>query len=345
MKPFRERNPVIIGLLGIALIAAMMLGAFRADRLPIIGSGDTYHAYFAEIGALKKGNEVRVAGVSVGKVQGIELAGNKVRVTFKIDKGTEFGTETGADIRVRTLLGAEFLALTPKGPGQMPKGSTIPLSRTVAPYDVVQAFSELSRTTDQIDIPQLSEALKTLGDISAQTPEEFRGAIKGVSDLSANLAARDDQINTLLINLKKVSGVLNSRNDQLVTLFKDADTLFTAISARRDSIHRLLVSTQTISAQLRGLVKDTRSDLLPALNQLDTVTTMLRKNEASLDEALRTYPAFTRVFSNALGTGPWFDTYLGGLTALQGIPQTIVDSLPKSLIDALTGVVTGGGTP
>lgn len=327
MKPFRERNPVVIGVIGISLIALMMLGAFRADRLPIIGSGDTYKADFAEIGGLKTGNEVRVAGVSIGKVEGIELAGNKVRVTFKIDKGTKFGTETGADIRVRTLLGAEFLALTPKGPGQLPKGSVIPLERTIAPYDVVQAFSDLSKTTDQIDIPELSKALNSLADISASTPEEFRGAIKGVSDLSRNLAARDDQINTLLVNLKKVSGVLNSRNTELVTLFKDSDVLFQAISARRDSIHRLLVSTQTISTQLRGLVKDTRSDLKPALDQLDVVTTMLRKNEASLDEALRTYPGFLRVFSNPLGTGPWFDTYLGGAASGAGIRKQIEDAL------------------
>nr|MCW2727651.1 transporter substrate-binding protein [Aeromicrobium sp.] len=331
MKPFRERNPVIIGLIGITAIAAMMLGAFRADRLPIIGGGDTYHADFAEIGGLAAGDEVRVAGVPVGKVNKIELDGPKVRVTFTMDKGTDFGTETGADIRVRTLLGAQFLALTPAGPGQLAEGSTIPLDRTIPPYDVVEAFSDLSTTTDRIDIPQLSSALETLGEISTQTPEEFRGAIKGVSDLSRNLAARDEQINTLLINLKKVSGVLNSRNDELVTLFKDSNTLFQAISARRDSIHRLLVSTQTISAELRGLVKDTRSDLLPALEQLDTVTTMLRKNEASLDEALRIYPAFTRVFSNALGTGPWFDTYLGGLTALGGIIPSLTEQLEEAL--------------
>ncbi|MEJ7634517.1 MCE family protein [Aeromicrobium sp.] len=328
MKPFRERNPVIIGVIGISVIALMMLGAFRADQLPIIGSGDTYHADFAEIGALKSGNEVRVAGVSIGKVQGIELKGAKVRVTFKIDKGTEFGTESGADIRVRTLLGAQFLAITPKGPGQLPKGSVIPLERTIAPYDVVEAFSELSKTTDALDVPQLSAALDTLADVSASTPEEFRGAIEGVSNLSRNLAVRDDEINTLLVSLKKVSGVLNSRNDELVTLFKDSDVLFRAISERRDSIHRLLVSTQSISTQLRGLVKDTRSNLKPALDQLDVVTTLLRRNEASLDEALRTYPTFTRVFSNALGTGPWFDNYLGGTTNVSaGLAQQLRDAL------------------
>ncbi len=83
-----------------------------------------------------------------------------------------------------------------------------------------------------------------------------------MSNLSRNLAARDGEINTLLVNLKKVTGVLNSRDEELVTLFKDSDVLFQAISQRRDSIHRLLVSTQSISNQLRLLVKEIRTGLL-----------------------------------------------------------------------------------
>ena len=310
MKPFRERNPAIIGVIGIAIIAALMLASFRADKLPIIGSGDTYRAEFGEIGGLDDSSEVRVAGVSVGNVSGIELKGDRVLVTFKLDKGTELGDRTGADIRVRTLLGAEFLALQPDGEKKLAKGSTIPLSRTDAPYNVVDAFSELSETTSQIDTKQLADALNAVSDVAAKTPEEFRGAINGVSKLSVNLAARDKQINTLLVNLKRVSAAINSKDDELVTLFRDADVLFDAISDRRDSIHQLLVSTQKISTELRLLVKDTRADLKPALQRLDTVTDLLVKNRESLDEALRQFPAFTRVFAGALGSGPWFDTYL-----------------------------------
>lgn len=310
MKPFRERNPVIIGSVGFAIIILLLVAAFRADRLPIIGAGDTYRAEFAEIGGLKDGNEVRVAGVPVGKVRGIELTGNKVTVTFKVDKGIRLGAETGAEIRVRTLLGAQFLALTPSGSGRLEKGGTIPLSRTTPPYDVVQAFSDLSTTTEALDVSQISDALETLADVAAQTPAEFRSAIRGVSDLSRNLAARDDQINTLLVNLKKVTGVINSRDDQLVQLVKDSSVLFDAISARRDAINRLLVSTQEISAQLSALVDDTEADLKPALTQLRKVTTMLARNEAELDRALTVMPSFLRVFANALGNGPWFETYL-----------------------------------
>lgn len=310
MKPFRERNPVIIGFAGFIVIALLLLAAFRADRLPIIGAGDTYRADFAEIGSLKEGSEVRVAGVPVGKVNGIELDGNKVKVTFKIDKGTQLGKETSASVGIRTLLGAQYLSLQPSGGGELDKGATIPLSRTTPPYDVVQAFSDLSVTTQKLDKDELGKALNTLADVAAQTPAEFRGAIKGVSDLSVNLAARDSQINTLLKRLKSVTGVLNSRDQELETLFRDATTLFRAISERRDAIHTLLVSTQRVSGELRALVKDVRSDLKPALNQLEDVSGMLRRNVNSLDEALRVLPGFLTVFSNALGSGPWFDAYV-----------------------------------
>ncbi len=310
MKPFRERNLVVIGLLGFTAIALLLLAAFRADRLPIIGAGDTYKASFAKIGGLKEGNEVRVAGVSVGNVQGIELKGDHVDVTFKLDKGTNLGKDTGAAIKIRTLLGAEFLALSPSGTGELEKGATIPLSRTVPPYNVVEAFSDLSTTTDALDIDQVTKALDALAEVAAQTPKEFRGAIKGVSDLSANLAARDQQINTLLVNLKKVSGVLNATGPDLERLFKDATVLFDAISDRREAVHRLLVSTQEISRELRALVKDVKSDLKPALENLEIVTDMLRRNEASLDEALRIVPAFAHSLANSLAVGPWWDVYI-----------------------------------
>lgn len=316
MKPFRQRNHTIIGILGFALIAAMLVGAFRADRLPIIGGGDVYSADFAEVGGLRGGDEVRIAGVTVGKVDDIELRGDSVRVTFRVNGGDGFGDETGAEIRIRTLLGATFLALTPDGDGQLAEGSVIPVSRTVPPYDVVQAFSDLSETTDALDVDQLSTALETLGEVASTSPVEFAAAIDGLSDVSANLAARDQQINGLLTGLNTVSGVLASRTSQLETLFNDSNTLFAAITARRDAIHTLLVSTQQISTELTSLVDETSEDLGPALAQLQSVTDVLARNQGALDEILRIAPTFLRVFSQALGTGPWFDNLLGLGTGL-----------------------------
>lgn len=311
--PFRERNPVIIGAVSIAVIAAFILAAFRAEDLPLIGGGDTYYAAFSEAGGLKANDEVRIAGVRVGKVDSVELVDDYVRVTFFVDSAEKFGDATGADIRVKTLLGAMYLALTPAGAGELEAGSEIPEERTTSPYDVVEAFSGLADTAKRIDTDRLAKSLNTLADLTKSTPEEFRAALSGLSDLSANIAARDDQINTLLQNTQKVTRVLGDRRGDLITLMRDGDKLFRALSARRDSVHALLVATSQLSKQLTGLVRDTRADLKPALDNLGNVVDVLNKNQENLDNSLRLMAPFYRVFANTLGNGPWFDTFIQNL--------------------------------
>jgi phospholipid/cholesterol/gamma-HCH transport system substrate-binding protein len=99
-KPFRERNPVVIGAISISVIVLLLLAAFRAQDLPLIGGGDRYTAAFTEAGGLKPEDEVRIAGVRVGKVETVELDGDHVKVTFRVKTDSSFGTETGAAIKV-----------------------------------------------------------------------------------------------------------------------------------------------------------------------------------------------------------------------------------------------------
>ena len=311
--PFRERNPVTIGAISLAVIALLILAAFKADQLPLIGGGDTYYASFSEAGGIKPNDEVRVAGVRVGKVKAVELDGDHVRVEFLIDSGTEFGTRTGAQIKVKTLLGQMFLSLEPDGSGQLAEGSTIPTSRTRSPYDVVKAFSGLASRTEQIDINRLRDSFNTIAAATKNTPEEFKGTLQGLSALSANVAKRDEQLNSLLRNAHTVSGILADRDDDIVKLMDDSDVLFKALVARRESVHRLLTSTSQLSQQLSGLVDDSREDLKPALTNLQSVVALLNKNQTNIDQSLRLMAPFYRVFANTLGTGPWFDTWIQNL--------------------------------
>jgi phospholipid/cholesterol/gamma-HCH transport system substrate-binding protein len=311
--PFRERNPVKIGAASIAFIVLMILVAFKADALPLIGGGDTYHASFTDSSGLKPNDEVRIAGVRVGKVNSVDLDGDHVRVTFKIKTDSKFGTETGAEIKVKTLLGAMYLSLEPKGSGQLKEGTTIPESRTRSAYDVVEAFSGLAERAQKIDLGQLTTSLNTLAKATENTPEELKSTLKGLSALSANVAARDDQVNALLTNLRKVSGVLADRDQDIVGLMKDGDVLLRAVVARRDAVHTLLVSTSKLSIELTALVQQTRGDLKPALSNLTGVVNVLKKNQSNLDNSLRLLAPFYRVFDNTLGTGPWFDNWISNL--------------------------------
>lgn len=309
-KPFRERNPVVIGAVSLAVIFLMILAAFRAQDLPLIGGGDTYYASFTEAGGIKANDEVRIAGVRVGKVQAVELEGDQVRVTFRVKTDSAFGDETRAAIKVKTLLGAMYLALEPAGDGQLENGSEIPIERTTSPFDVIEAFAGLAETSSEIDTDQLAASMTTLADLTRNTPEEFRSALSGVSALSRSIASRDEQINSLLGNLERVSKVLDDRDQDIIGLMEDSDVLFRALVARRQAVHKLLVSTTSVSSELTALVRQTRADLKPALLKLEEVLDVLNKNEDNIDNSLRLMAPFYRVFANTLGNGPWFDTYI-----------------------------------
>lgn len=311
--PFRERNPVPIGAISIAVILILLVMAFKAGDLPLIGGGDTYRAAFAESGGLKVNDEVRIAGVRVGKVTAIDLKNGRVEATFKVKTPSKFGTQTNAAIKVKTLLGAMYISLEPKGPGQLKKDTTIPVSRTRSPYNVVQAFSGLADRAENIDTKRLATSLDTLAELTKDTPAAFQSTLRGLSRLSQTVASRNDQIGELLGNLDTVSGTLANRDQDIVALMKDSDVLLRALVARRAAVHQLLVSTSRLSTELTLLVKQTRADLKPALNNLQGVVNLLLKNQSNLDESLRLMAPFYRVFANTLGSGPWFDTWIQNL--------------------------------
>ncbi|MEV0183462.1 MCE family protein [Streptomyces sp. NPDC050625] len=322
MVPFRERNPVVIGAVGLTTLALLTVAAFNVDSLPLIGDGDTYSAAFSEAGGLRPGDEVRIAGVKVGKVEGVDLEGDHVKITFKIKGDPGFGTETGASIRVKTVLGAKYLALHPKGPGQLKAGSEIPLRRTVPAYDVVQAFSDLTTTTEQVDTDRLAKALDTISTTFQDSPAEVRASIKGLSKISRTVASRDKALGELLDHANGVTGVLAEHTDDFTALVKDGDQLFKEISKRREAIHKLLKSSAALGIELSGLVEDNNKEIGPALKGLNRVVEMLERNQSSLDRSVELLAPYVRLFTNTLGNGRWFDSYVQNLVAAPVVPRT-----------------------
>jgi phospholipid/cholesterol/gamma-HCH transport system substrate-binding protein len=315
--PFRERNPVVIGAVGLAVIAAMLLLAFNIDKLPLL-AGQAHSAALSEAGGLKAGDDVRIAGVKVGKVTAVDLEGSHVRVDFRVGRSTELGSQTSATVRIKTILGQKFLALEPAGKGDLTQ--EIPLSRTTPAYDVVEAFSDLATTTEDIDTGQLATALDTVANTFRDSPEDVRAAIDGLGRLSRTVASRDAQLRELLQHANGVTGVLADRNKELVSLLTDGDLLLQELRKRRADIHTLLVSTVTLSQQLTGLVRENRAAIGPALANLKNVLATLEANQANLDRSIRLVAPFVRVFANTTGNGRWFDTYIQNLVPIPGGP-------------------------
>ncbi|MEU0885152.1 MCE family protein [Lentzea sp. NPDC005914] len=308
----KQRNPIRTGAISLTLIVLLLLAAFYSDDLPIVGGGTSYAADFSEAAGLVPGNEVRVAGVKVGKVTKVKLNGDRVRVTFKV-KDAWVGDRTTAMIRIKTLLGQKFLALDPQGIQPLSPGDPIPKERTLAPYDVNEAFNGLATTVGQIDTKQLADSFTVLSDTFKNSPEHVRGALDGLSALSKTISSRDEQLAKLLDNTRKLTKTLADRNEEFEKLLSDGNLLLGEIRKRREAISSLLTGTRDLARELSGLVQDNQNQLKPALQQLDKVTTILQRNQDNLDRSLTLLAPFYRVFANTLGNGRWFDTYICGL--------------------------------
>jgi virulence factor Mce-like protein len=311
-KPFRDRNPVTIGAISLAVIATLVFLAFNAQSLPIIGGGTVYQAYFSEAAGLKPDDPVRVSGVKVGKVDSLSLEHGAVLVKFRV-KNAFVGDRSEAAIKIGTVLGAKYVALVPIGTSAMNPDTTIPLSRTASPYDVVQAFSDLSTTIDQIDTTQLASSFEVLSQTFANTPDDVRTSLQGLARLSTTISSRDAQLQQLLAATRSVTQVLADRSGEFTKLIIDSNTLLQEVQARRQLIDSILTNTQRLSTQLSGLVADNRQALTPALQQLSTVTDILSRNRDALGQTVANLAPFVRVFTNTLGNGRWFDSFVENL--------------------------------
>jgi phospholipid/cholesterol/gamma-HCH transport system substrate-binding protein len=312
MRSFRSRNPIPIGITGLVVLGLALTVAMFSDDLPIIGGGTTYSAEFSEAAGLQTDDEVRIAGVKVGKVSDVDLEGDRVVVTFKV-KDAWVGDETSAAIKIKTVLGQKYLALDPDGRDVLDPADRIPRERTTAPYDVLEAFRGLAETTNEIDTAQLAQSFEVIAHTFGDTPDDVRGALNGLQALSKTISSRDDQLAQLLGNTRQISQTLSDRDAEVVKLLRDGNLLLDEVSKRRDAIATLLTGTQTLATELKGLVDDNDKQLKPVLTSLDQLTGMLQRNQDALGKGIKNMAPFVRLFNNAVGNGRWFDNYICGL--------------------------------
>ena len=311
MRPFRERNPLPIGIAGLAAIGLATALAFNLQHF---AGGTTYSAAFSEAGGLKPGEEVRIAGVKVGKVESVDLDGDHVKVRFT--SSTPFGTQTRAQIKIKTILGSHYLALDPKGAHRQPASQEIPLSRTTAPYNVVPALQDASAALGKIDTRRLAQAMNALSQTMQGSPENFRRTLDGLQKISEAVSSRDDELNDLLRHSSGVTSMLAARTGDLAVLVRNGGLLLQEINARRAVINQLLTNTVALSQQITGTINENKATIGPMLKNLHRTIEILRRNQTSLEKAFQTMGPFAAEYADLTGSGRWFDVYIQNLIPL-----------------------------
>ncbi|CPR13252.1 virulence factor Mce family protein [Mycobacterium bohemicum DSM 44277] len=291
----------------IAVVCALIV--LTALRSPVTGAVSRYTAAFSDVSGLYAGDDVRISGVQVGKVETIRLDGRIAKVDFTAQNDHPVYANTVAAVRYQTLLGQRYVELVqPAKPDRrLPAGGNIPLGQTIPSFDVAKLFNgfrPIFQTLDPAQFNLLGENLLRLiqGDESGIGP--FLHDLDVISKLAVD---RQAVITAVIRNLSAISQDLGGRSQQLF---------------------HLIATLNDVLTEFNSSAQEFRNSLDKGLPILRTTTHILQYIERIFDgSTVPLYDLSSRMW-------PQTSTIIAGLSLvpslIEGIRDSLVDDKPAT---------------
>jgi phospholipid/cholesterol/gamma-HCH transport system substrate-binding protein len=303
VKSFTERNPTIIGIVVVALIAAgtgaalLLNGGFFKDRY-------TVQAVFADSAGLRDGDKIRVAGVTAGEVGAIRQRGAKVEVDLKIDESVDLPRDTRAEIVVETLLGNKYVRLVAGDDWshRLEGGSVI--KDTSTPTEVLDLQNEGTALLEDLDGKAFDDLLGKLDRITKGQRENVGDIVVGLNRLTTAVNQRQREARRLIESSRTVTDTLSDRDEDLLAALDDINVVLDGLAKRRVQLATLLDQTSETARKTADLVAENRPELDAVLDELHADLRILGGRQQELAATLSGLTNAIDGFSSVGYSGP-----------------------------------------
>ncbi|WP_040542657.1 MCE family protein [Mycolicibacterium vaccae] len=299
-RPLEDRNKVWLGAVAVGVVV-VLIGALLLVQAADVGYRKVT-AQFLQAAALRPGNPVTVAGIPVGEVLSMELAGDHVEAELTVRNDVALGEDSRAVIKVTTILGSRYLALQPAGDGSLPD-DTFDLSHTEVPYDLQEALTDVTTTFEQVDSDKFAETLDILGRQLQGLPPVVPQAMANTHTLATIIAERRDQLGSLLETTEMVSSTLRRQQANIASMVRQGNDLVGEFVMRRASFHALMDSITNLVQTLSDIIIDDRPELEALLVNVRELSDMLAQHDDLVRSILQSGPLALRGLANATGNG------------------------------------------
>lgn len=321
MKNFR--GPLI----GLSLFMVISLTltwlVYETLRRNVTGDTTPYAAVFTDVFGLSEGDDVRIAGVRVGRVEKIEVDGTNARVDFVVQSDQKLYGNTIAAITYQNIVGQRYLGLSQGKTGdlkQLQPGAVIPLELTDPSFDVgavINGFEPLFTTIDPKDLNNLTQgAIQSLqgNDVS------LAGLIDQTTKLTDSFAGEDAQLGPVITNLSDVTANLAQHNESLDHVITETRKMVSTFSAREDELVSSMGSISRVVRQLSGITDEVYPSLNDLVNREPGFTAHLVDIEPQLAFAGDNLPLLLKGLARVTNEGAYGMTYACDLNALGFFP-------------------------
>lgn len=310
----------------------------------------TYSAVFTDATGVFKGDRVRISGVEVGSVTGLEMTEDDgrtlARVEFSVEEDVPVFRDAEVELRYENIVGQRYVAIVEQpGDGElMPEGGTFPVQQTKPALNLTvlfNGFQPLFRALDPETVNRLSFEIVRALQGEAVT---FRNLMADTASLTNTLADKDAVIGQVVDNLNVVLGTLAERDQELTQLVVQFRDLMRGLSKDRDVLATALPDLAGLLDAGSGMLSDIRQPLADDVRGLQSVARQLAADREVLDRSLGELPSRLRIIARTASYGSWFNFYTCGLSVeLQLLGGQLRLQSPAILGANEADTVCGGG--
>jgi len=258
-------------LIGLCVFMAIALGltflVFNTLRREVRGATESYTAIFTDAYGLSPGDDVRMAGVRVGRVGSVELDGNLAKVGFVVQTDQPMYGNTVASVLYENIIGQRHVGLSLGKTGStdpLPPNSVIPLERTVPSFDVGTLLNGFEPMFSVLD-PEAANNL-TLGLTQSFQNDEvsLTALVDQTTTFTETLAGRDKVLGDAITNLSKLTSNIAEQNDNLDHTLNQASEVVEKFDARRPELKSSIGSLARVTRRLATVT----DEVFPAFHEL-----------------------------------------------------------------------------
>lgn len=273
----------------VSFVAAVAVGATGLAACTSGGRGDGQKvtAYFDKAVSLYEQSDVKILGLSAGTVNEIEVEGTRVRVDMTIDGDQPIPAEVKATIVPLSLIGERYVQLFPAwtpGTPRVEGDLVIPVERTSVPTEPDEALAALKKFLDGLDPNATGRLVTNLADTLDGNGQGLNDALRGLADLTTNLAAKDSELVGIIEHFDEFTATLRTRERQLGRVMDQFATTTDLLADERENIAKLVDALARLSADGLDLVVEHGGRLDQDLTKL---TRLLQSVRANMDTVLQ----------------------------------------------------------
>jgi phospholipid/cholesterol/gamma-HCH transport system substrate-binding protein len=263
-------------------------------------------ATFDDVTGLLPNDNVKVAGVVVGKVTSVGIERGKARVNFQVRNGIKVPSDSQAAVRWRNLLGQRYIYIYPgTASGVLAGGDKV--TKTVSVVDLGELFNRLGPIVKAIKPEEVNTFLDAVVGALDGNEAKVRQALDDLATLAGTLGRRDAAIGRLVENLDTVAGTIDSRDQEIRTILDNLLAVTTTFNANTGVLDDAVTQLQRFSTDFGAVLQNNRGHIDNLLDNLSTVVGVVREKLPVLDDTVANLDELSAALFRASRYGEWLN--------------------------------------